>query len=66
MDDTAFHFNARYNSNVAMNSCKNAKWEAEEFAADNPFKMGEAFEMCIVIKIEGFQVCALTHKTFIR
>ncbi|XP_056622457.1 uncharacterized protein LOC130435700 [Triplophysa dalaica] len=64
-DDTAFHFNVRYNSNVAMNSCKNAKWEAEEFAADNPFKMGEAFEMCIVIKIEGFQVYVNSNEIYL-
>nr|XP_055030209.1 galectin-4-like [Misgurnus anguillicaudatus] len=55
-DDIAFHFNPRYNSIVALNSFKNGGWEAEESVPDNPFKMGQAFEMFIVIKPEGYQV----------
>lgn len=58
-DDVAFHFNPRHNANVVMNSFRNGQWEAEEFASVNPFKVGEAFEMFIVIKSEGYQVCAL-------
>ncbi|MGL4602200.1 MAG: hypothetical protein ACRCVE_12180 [Plesiomonas sp.] len=62
-DDTAFHFNPRFNANVVMNSFRNGAWEVEEYGPDNPFKMGEAFEMFIVIKPEGYQVCALSHQT---
>ncbi|MGL5598985.1 MAG: hypothetical protein ACRDDA_12955 [Aeromonas sp.] len=62
-DDNALHFNPRYNSNLVMNSCKNGEWEAEEFGPENPFKMGEAFEMFFVIKPEGYQVCVLRRET---
>ncbi|XP_056099958.1 uncharacterized protein lgals4 [Rhinichthys klamathensis goyatoka] len=62
-DDTAFHFNPRMGSNVAMNSFRDGKWESAESVSDNPFKKGEAFKMFMVIKSEGYQVCALKHKT---
>ncbi|XP_056622855.1 uncharacterized protein LOC130435983 [Triplophysa dalaica] len=55
-DDYAFHFNPRFNSNVFMNTRTNGVWGAEEFGPDNPFKIGEAFDMFIVIKPEGYQV----------
>ncbi|XP_042630718.1 uncharacterized protein lgals4 isoform X6 [Cyprinus carpio] len=54
--DTAFHFNPRMGSNVAMNSFSTGKWETGESVSDNPFKKGEAFEMFFVIKSEGYQV----------
>ncbi|XP_056099960.1 galectin-4-like [Rhinichthys klamathensis goyatoka] len=55
-DDTAFHFNPRMGSNVTMNSFRNGGWESEESVSDNPFKKGEAFEMFMVIKSEGYQI----------
>ncbi|XP_048025191.1 uncharacterized protein LOC125254573 [Megalobrama amblycephala] len=55
-DDIAFHFNPRMGSKVVMNSFGNKKWGAEESFSDNPFKKGQAFEMFIVIKSEGYQV----------
>lgn len=58
-DDIAFHFNPKYNANVVMNSFRNGGWEADEFFPDNPFKMGDAFEIIIVIIPEGYQVCDL-------
>lgn len=61
-DDVAFHFNPRMGSNVAMNSIRNGGWQTEEFASENPFKKGDAFEMFIVPKPEGYQVCALYPK----
>ncbi|KAI7789267.1 hypothetical protein IRJ41_012624 [Triplophysa rosa] len=39
-----------------MNTHSNGEWGAEEFGPDNPFKIGEAFDMFIVIKPEGYQV----------
>uniref|UniRef100_A0A8C1QAE9 Galectin n=1 Tax=Cyprinus carpio TaxID=7962 RepID=A0A8C1QAE9_CYPCA len=57
--DTAFHFNPRMGSNVAMNSFSTGKWETGESVSDNPFKKGEAFEMFFVIKSEGYQVRVL-------
>ncbi|XP_051953269.1 galectin-4 isoform X23 [Xyrauchen texanus] len=55
-DDVAFHFNPRMGSKVAMNSFRNGGWQTEEFVSENPFKKGEAFEMFIVPKPEGYQV----------
>ncbi|XP_056099959.1 galectin-4-like [Rhinichthys klamathensis goyatoka] len=55
-DDTAFHFNPRMGSNVAMNSFRDGKWESAESVSDNPFKKGEAFKMFMVIKSEGYQI----------
>ncbi|KAK2894936.1 hypothetical protein Q8A67_012165 [Cirrhinus molitorella] len=55
-DDIAFHFNPRMDKKVAMNSFRNRKWESEESVSDNPFKKGQAFEMFIVIKSEGYVV----------
>ncbi|XP_048024995.1 galectin-4-like [Megalobrama amblycephala] len=54
--DIAFHFASRMGSNVGMNSSRNGEWEGEESVSDNPFKKGQAFEMFIVIKSEGYQV----------
>ncbi|XP_051512877.1 uncharacterized protein lgals4 isoform X10 [Myxocyprinus asiaticus] len=56
-DDIAFHFNPRMGSKVAMNSFRNGGWQTEESASENPFKKGDAFEMFIVPKPEGYQVC---------
>ncbi|KAK9958284.1 hypothetical protein ABG768_010419 [Culter alburnus] len=55
-DDIAFHFNPRMEKNVHMNSFRNGGWGADESFSDNPFKKGQAFEMFIVIKSEGYQV----------
>ncbi|XP_051512913.1 uncharacterized protein lgals4 isoform X41 [Myxocyprinus asiaticus] len=55
-DDIAFHFNPRMGSKVAMNSFRNGGWQTEESASENPFKKGDAFEMFIVPKPEGYQV----------
>ncbi|KAF4101770.1 hypothetical protein G5714_018202 [Onychostoma macrolepis] len=55
-DDIAFHFNPRMDQRVFMNSFRNGGWEAEESVSDNPFKKGEAFEMFIVVKSEGYVV----------
>ncbi|XP_073707059.1 uncharacterized protein lgals4 [Garra rufa] len=55
-DDIAFHFNPQMDKKVAMNSFRNGRWEAEENVSDNPFKKGQAFEMFIVIKSEGYVV----------
>ncbi|XP_048025192.1 uncharacterized protein LOC125254574 [Megalobrama amblycephala] len=55
-DDIAFHFNPRMEKKVVMNSFRNGGFEAEESFSDNPFKKGQAFEMFIVIKSEGYQV----------
>uniref|UniRef100_A0A673N3L3 Galectin n=1 Tax=Sinocyclocheilus rhinocerous TaxID=307959 RepID=A0A673N3L3_9TELE len=62
-DDIAFHFNARMDRKVVMNSFRNRGWEAEESVSDNPFKKGQPFEMFIVVKSEGYVVCVLRHKT---
>ncbi|XP_073710078.1 galectin-8-like [Misgurnus anguillicaudatus] len=45
-----------------MNSFRNGGWEDEESGPDNPFNVGQAFEMFIVIKSEGYQVHALSPK----
>uniref|UniRef100_A0A673N1J1 Galectin n=1 Tax=Sinocyclocheilus rhinocerous TaxID=307959 RepID=A0A673N1J1_9TELE len=55
-DDIAFHFNARMDRKVVMNSFRNRGWEAEESVSDNPFKKGQPFEMFIVVKSEGYVV----------
>ncbi|TRY95471.1 hypothetical protein DNTS_000442 [Danionella cerebrum] len=55
-DDIAFHFTPRMDREVAMNSFRNRSWETEETMSDNPFKRGQAFELFIVIKHEGYQV----------
>ncbi|XP_065138700.1 uncharacterized protein [Paramisgurnus dabryanus] len=39
-----------------MNSFRNGGWEDEESVPDNPFNVGQAFEIFIVIKPEGYQV----------
>lgn len=62
-DDIALHFLPQMGSNVIMNSFRNGGWESEESLSDNPFIKGEAFETIIVIKSEGYQVCALKHKS---
>ncbi|XP_067246835.1 galectin-6 [Chanodichthys erythropterus] len=55
-DDIAFHFNPQMGSKVVMNSFRNKKWGAEESFSEMSFKKGQAFEMFIVIKSEGYQV----------
>uniref|UniRef100_A0A673N7M5 Galectin n=1 Tax=Sinocyclocheilus rhinocerous TaxID=307959 RepID=A0A673N7M5_9TELE len=61
-DDIAFHFNARMDRKVVMNSFRNRGWEAEESVSDNPFKKGQPFEMFIVVKSEGYVVKLYTFK----
>ncbi len=46
-----------------MNSFRNGGWEAEESVSDNPFKKGEAFEMFIVVKSEGYLVSTMRIDT---
>nr|XP_009292173.1 uncharacterized protein si:dkey-151j17.4 isoform X3 [Danio rerio] len=55
-DDIAFHFNPLMGQNLDMNSFRNGAWETQESVSNNPFKKGEAFEMFMVIKSEGYQV----------
>ncbi|XP_056334915.1 uncharacterized protein lgals4 isoform X2 [Danio aesculapii] len=55
-DDIAFHFNPQMGQNLAMNSFRKGRWETQESVSNNPFKKGDAFEMFMVIKSEGYQV----------
>ncbi|XP_060779272.1 uncharacterized protein LOC132887734 isoform X2 [Neoarius graeffei] len=65
-DDIAFHFNPRFGSITALNSFRNGSWETEENAPDEPFTMGEAFQIFIAINSNGYEVYVngLKHCTF--
>lgn len=45
-----------------MNSFIGGNWGTEEYASSNPFKAGEAFQMFIVAKPEGYMVYDIYHK----
>lgn len=56
-DDTAFHFNPWIGQYVYLNSFQNGNWEVKECIPDECFARGEAFNMFIVIKTDGYEVC---------
>ncbi|XP_053478555.1 uncharacterized protein LOC128606449 [Ictalurus furcatus] len=67
--DIAFHFNPRIGQYVYLNSFRNGRWEKEETAPDKPFTKGEAFQILLVIKFEGYEVyvndvrhCVFNHR----
>lgn len=61
-DNIAFQFNPQIKGKVLMNSFRDGKWGTEEHATFNPFKTGEAFQIFIVAKPEGYLVCDIYHK----
>lgn len=60
-DDIAFHINPKLGNYVALNSYRNGSWETEESVCDKPFTKGAAFNMFVVIKSEGYEVCTLNY-----
>lgn len=57
--DIAFQFNPRIGQFVYLNSSRNGCWEMEESASIKPFTKETSFNMFIVIKSEGYEVCFL-------
>lgn len=57
LNDIAFHFNPRIGRYTAMNSLKNGSWEKEESVPDKPFTKGAAFQIIVVFKSDGYEVC---------
>ncbi|XP_067102486.1 galectin-4-like [Osmerus mordax] len=55
--DIAVHINPRFDGwdKVVFNSFQNGSWGSEDKTHDMPFKKGEAFEMVIVVTVEGYQ-----------
>ncbi|XP_058243509.1 uncharacterized protein lgals4 isoform X2 [Hemibagrus wyckioides] len=64
--DVAFHYNPRLGQYTALNSFRNGNWDPEENAPDKPFTAGEAFQIIVAMKSEGYQVYVNTvnHCTF--
>lgn len=56
-NDIAFHYNPRLGEYTALNSFRNGNWDPEENAPDKPFTAGEAFQIIVAMKSEGYQVC---------
>ncbi|NP_001140054.1 Galectin-4 [Salmo salar] len=56
--DIGFHFSPRFDNwdKVVFNSCQEGEWGSEEEIHNMPFSKGDAFEMVIIIKQEGYQV----------
>lgn len=58
-DDIAFRINPQLGNCVALNCFRNGIWETEESVSDKAFIKGAAFNMFVVIKSEGYEVCIL-------
>ncbi|MCJ8748057.1 hypothetical protein PDJAM_G00160570 [Pangasius djambal] len=70
LHDIALHFNPRmYSYSVALNSCRNGRWEHHIETPGGPFIKGGAFDIIMVIKPEGYEVivngllyCTFAHR----
>uniref|UniRef100_A0A8C2Z5Q3 Galectin n=1 Tax=Cyclopterus lumpus TaxID=8103 RepID=A0A8C2Z5Q3_CYCLU len=62
--DIALHFNPRFDGwdKVVFNSCEEGSWGSEDKTRDMPFSKGEAFEMVIVIKVNGNDFYTFQHR----
>ena len=54
-DDVAFRFNPRQCS-VVCDSFRNRRWENPEETPEGPFSKGGAFDICMAINPEGYEV----------
>ncbi|KAJ8280295.1 hypothetical protein GJAV_G00052870 [Gymnothorax javanicus] len=54
----ALHFNPRFDSEVVVvfNSFDGSGWQNEERPSKMPFRLGESFELFILVKAQGYQI----------
>ncbi|KAM6906199.1 galectin-8-like isoform 2-T2 [Lycodopsis pacificus] len=56
--DVAFHFNPRFRKSacVVCNSLQKERWSREEILNQNPFTVGETFELIVLVQEDSFKV----------
>ncbi|XP_036420741.1 verrucotoxin subunit beta-like [Colossoma macropomum] len=63
-DDVAFHFNPHFceECSVVCDSFRNGRWENPEETPEGPFSKGGAFDICMAINPEGYEVIVNGHR----
>ncbi|XP_068565239.1 galectin-8-like [Cebidichthys violaceus] len=56
--DVAFHFNPRFKKSpcVVCNSLQKERWSREEIQNQNPFTVGETFELIVLVQEDSYKV----------